>query len=137
MKLLVKTILLIMLPFLSFGQEYAFYRGPEQNDVDSAQRAFKDNINDTARMAACHELAFYFADFKIDSSFYFSNQQLVLARKLGFKLWEADALDFSGYVLWRLGNYPEALQRFLKGIRIAEDPASEGAEWGLARFDTK
>ena len=86
-------------------------------------------------MAACHELAIYFAESKRDSCYYFSDQELVLARKLGFKLWEADALDLSAFVLWRLGNYPEALHKFLDGIKIADDPASEKRTWGLERFN--
>jgi signal transduction histidine kinase len=115
-------------------KSYAFSHDPDMIDIDSVQAAFKSNVSDTAQIIACHFLAWYFSDFKRDSCFYFSNQEQVLARKLGFKIWEADALDFSGYVSWRLGNFPEALQTFFKGIEIAEDPASEKDNWGLERF---
>jgi signal transduction histidine kinase len=130
-------MLLIMLPYLSLGQQrYAFYHVPVKKDYDIAQAALKTNLSDTARMAAYHESGFYFAGSNLDSCLYFFEQELVLARKLGLKLWEADALDFTGFVKWRLGNYPGALQDFLTGIEIAQDPASEGARWSLARFDT-
>src|SRR5215470_9115181 len=131
-----ETFLLIFLLFAApvfaqHGQGYAFYR--ISGNYDSAQAALKTNLSDTARMAAYHELGFYLVGSKLDSSLYFFDQELILARKLRSKLWEADALDFTGFVLWRLLKYPGALQRFLTGIKIAEDPASEGANWGLAR----
>src|SRR5260221_5099138 len=117
MKAVLKMMLLLMLPALSFGQQYAYYHNTEKSDYDSAQAALKNTISDTARMAACHDLALYFAESNRDSCYYFSDQELVLARKLGFKLWETYALDLSAFVLWRLGNYPEALHRFLNGIK--------------------
>jgi signal transduction histidine kinase len=116
-------------------QGYTFYRPPGIG-FDSAKAVFKSKISDTLRMAACYDLAYYFSDANRDTCFYYSNQQQVLAEKLGLKLWEAVALDFSAYVLWHVGDYPGALQRFLKGIEIAENPASEGSNWGLSRFDT-
>jgi len=135
MKQLLQTILLILVHSMSFGQQYAYYHAPDKTDYDSAQATLLNTMSDTARMAACHQLGFYFAGSNRDSCYYFLNRQLGLARKLGLKLWEADALDNTAFVLWRLGNYPEALQRFLDGVKIAEDPASEKNAWGLERFN--
>ncbi len=85
-------------------------------------------------MTIYRRFGFYYAESKRDSSFYFINLHLAIARKFGLKLWEADALDNTAYALWRLGNYPGALQRFLQGIKIAEDPASEKSTWGVERY---
>jgi signal transduction histidine kinase len=132
------TIMLwIILPSLSFGQGYSFYTPPDSVQLASARAAFKSNFSDTARMAACHELGYDYVGSKPDTSFYYYDQERVLARKLGLKLWEASALDLTGFLLLHKGNYPEAFQRFLAGIKISEDPTSEDTNWGLARFNTK
>jgi tetratricopeptide (TPR) repeat protein len=130
-----KMTLFAMLPAVSLGQRYAFYNIPDSSEAVSAMAVLKYTANDTARMVACHELAEYFAGEK-DSCYYFSKREFGLARKFGFKIWEAAALDFIGFSSWRLGNYPEALQCFLDGIKIADDPASEKITWGLERFNT-
>ena len=119
MKQLLETVLLTMLSSLCFAQQYAFYDLPDSSDYNSASAALKYTANDTAQMAACHELALYFAGSNRDSSYYFSKRELGLARKFGFKIWEADALDLIGFSSWHLGNYPEALQCLLEGIKIA------------------
>ncbi|HLX91907.1 MAG TPA: tetratricopeptide repeat protein, partial [Puia sp.] len=137
MKSFFKITLFQLLPILLFSQQYAFYHLPDENQYDSLEKAFPGITNDTVRMAAYHELAFYLAESKRDSAFYFLDQELNLSRKFNLKIWECDALDNSAYLLWRLGNYPEALRRFLEGIEIAEDPLSEKSAWGVARFSAE
>src|SRR6516164_4837083 len=86
------TIMLwIILPSLSFGQGYSFYTPPDSVQLASARAAFKSNFSDTARMAACHELGYDYVGSKPDNSLYYYDQERVLARKLGLKLWEASA----------------------------------------------
>jgi two-component system NtrC family sensor kinase len=134
MKALLKMMILLLLPAVLFGQQYEYYRFPDKTEFDSLRKVFPAIKSDTERMAVYRRFGFYFLEAKRDSSFYFLDHQLVLARKFGLKLWEADALDNSAYILWRLGNFPEALQRLLLGIKIAEDPASEKNTWGFAKF---
>jgi tetratricopeptide (TPR) repeat protein len=136
MKLFLIITLLLSTALLSPGQRYAYYNFPTEQQHDSLQRVMGDITNDTVRMAAYRSLAFYLAESKRDSSFYFLNQDLILARKFGLKLRQADALDNSAYMLWRLGDFPGALKRFLEGIKIAQDPASEKNSWNLAGFTT-
>ncbi len=134
MKLFIKIILFLMLPVLSYTQNYPYYNLPGQNQFDSLQTVLKRATNDTIRMAAYRDLGRYYSELKKDSALYFNEQQLLLARKLGLKLWEADALDVAGYMLWNLGNYPRALQYLLQGIKIAEDPATEKNIWRISKF---
>ena len=115
MKSFFRIILFQLLPILLFSQKYAFYRLPDESQYDSVVKAFPGITNDTVRMTAYHELAFYLLESKRDSAFYFLDQELNLSRKFNLKIWECDALDNSAYLLWRLGNYPEALRRFLEG----------------------
>jgi two-component system, NtrC family, sensor kinase len=137
MKSFIKIMLLQLLPTLLLGQQYSFYHFPDENQYDSVVKVFPSITNDTLRMAAYHEFGFYLLESKRDSSYYFLDQELILSRKFDLPLWECDALDNSAYLLWRLGNYPEALRRFLEGINIAENPASEKSAWGLARFSAE
>jgi two-component system NtrC family sensor kinase len=134
MKLLIIFLLLFMLPGLSFSQRYAYYNFPTDEQHDSLQQVFADITNDTVKMVAYRSFAFYLSESKRDSAFYFLNLDLASAKKFGLKLWEADALDNSAYMLWRLGNFPGALQRFFEGIEIAENPATEKDSWNLAGF---
>ena len=48
---------------------------------------------------------------------YFMEQQLVLAKQLKLKLWEADAFDNIGYVSFQLTNYPKVVASFYRGIK--------------------
>jgi signal transduction histidine kinase len=135
MNTFLKIMLFIMLPAVALGQQYAWYISIDEKGHDSVEDALKGNISDTARMLAYHELGFYFHGLDQDSCYIYFNKELVLARKFSFKIWEIDALDNSAWAIWRQGNSPEALQRFLEGIKIAEDPASEKNAWNMARFD--
>jgi two-component system, NtrC family, sensor kinase len=137
MKSIFKLVLFQLLPTFLFSQQYAFYHLPNESQYDSVEKALPGIRNDTVRMAAYHELAFYLLESKRDSAFYFLDQELNLSRKFNLKLWECDALDNSAYILWRLGNYPEALRRFLNGMEIAGDPAIEKSVWGITRFSAE
>ena len=50
---------------------------------------------------------------------------MAIARKLDFKLDEANALREKAYALLNMGNYPRSLQTILSALKIAEDPKSE------------
>jgi two-component system NtrC family sensor kinase len=124
----------LTLPVLASGQRFNYYNFPSKHQHDRLELAYKSFTTDTQRLAACHDFAFYFSVSKRDSALYYTKQQLALSKKFGFKLWEADALDGYAFILWRIGNYPEALQSFLAGIKIADDPATEKNIWHLQTF---
>jgi tetratricopeptide (TPR) repeat protein len=50
---------------------------------------------------------------------------LTVARKLNFKLNEADALTWMGYAFLNMVNYPMSLQTLLSSLAIAENPKIE------------
>ncbi len=60
-----------------------------------------------------------------DSSYFYAEQQLSLARSLQLKLNEAYALNDMGYAQLNMGNYPKSLRFLLAALEIAEDPESE------------
>src|SRR4030095_10236849 len=66
-----------------------------------------------------------YEEIKPDSSFYYSKNQLILARKSKLRLNEAIALNAMAYALKNMGNYPASLQTYLSAKEIAEDTKVE------------
>ena len=120
MRSLLKTILLLLLPFFSNSQESRF---------DRLKRELKNAANDTLRMAYYTELGGYYYERKIDSALYSSEQSILLAQKLKLKLWEAWESGIKGDILMVMKNYPASYQYILRGLKIAEDPESEKSFW--------
>jgi tetratricopeptide (TPR) repeat protein len=110
------SILLCLISTISFSQ---------QSFVDSLRNSFLSSPNDTVKLQSAGSLADHYTEIKPDSAYYFAEQELVLAQKLGYKLSEVYALQQMGYAQMNLGDFTHSLQRLLSGIAIANDPASE------------
>jgi len=96
-----------------------------QKQLDSLHLALKNAANDTVRMHLYAQLGVFYAEVNHDSALFYSEKELSLAKQLKLKIDEAGALDFTGYILYQLGNYPKSLESFLQALKIAEDLASE------------
>jgi len=127
MKDLFRIVLLLLLPFLSFGQY-------DQNYIDSMETALTNAVNDTVRLEINRELGFYFQDSDSDIGLEYHQEQLRLAQKLDLKLWEADAYQQVGYCLRWLDNLPGSYESYMKALRILEDPTSSENGWGYQNF---
>src|SRR5688500_4716085 len=101
------------------------YSKAQQPDIDSLRHEIQIAQNDTVKMVLFATLTEAYKELKSDSSFYFGEQILPIARKFNFKVDEADALAQMGYALMNMGNYPRSLQILLSALAIAEDPKSE------------
>jgi len=88
-------------------------------------------------METYQELNWYYQEVNRDSSIFYSNLALPIAKRLKLKLHEANILDNKGYVLMHLGNYPKSLESFLLALKIAEDPASEDDNYKLYWYSIK
>ena len=97
----------------------------QQPNIDSLRHEIEIAQNDTIKIILFSTITEAYAETKPDSSVYFAEQLLMLARKLNLKLNEADALDQMGYAFLNMGNYPRSLQTLLSALAIAEDPKSE------------
>ena len=86
------------------------------------------------RMRLSRSLGWHYQDRNRDSSLYFHEQELALAKNLHLKLWEADAFDQAGWVLSQLKNYALSLQYFLEGIKILENEDCEKNIWLITLF---
>src|SRR6056297_2116742 len=117
MKDLFRIVLLLLLPFLSLGQYDQIY-------IDSMKTALTDAVNDTVRLNINRELGFYFQDSDADIGLGYHQEQLKLAKKLNFKIWEADAHQQVAYCLRWMDNLPGSYESYMKALRIVEDPSS-------------
>ena len=120
MKSALKIVLLLLLPSLAHAQEISDFLKDRRKEADSLLIALNHTLNDSLRIEICIQLAYYFNEVERDSSFYYSNQALLLAQKLGNKLKEVQAYESSGNTLNQLGNYPKSLVYVLNGIKIVE-----------------
>ncbi|MBP9703678.1 MAG: tetratricopeptide repeat protein [Chitinophagales bacterium] len=134
MKLFLKISLFILIPAFASAQQDVYFETWSNSQADSMLILLKTTDNDTTKMFLSRCLGFHYQETNRDSSLYFHQQQLVLARKLQFKLWEADALDQAGWVLSYLKNYPLSLEYFIEGINILENPDCEKNIWMLTIF---
>jgi tetratricopeptide (TPR) repeat protein len=134
MKSFIKIILLLLLPAFSIAQQNPYWEELTRKQIDSLRLVLKNTSNDTLRMGIARSFGFYYMDIKRDSALYFLEEQLVLAKQLKLKLWEADAFDNIGFASFQLTNYPRSLQAFIEGLKIAEDKESEKNIWQISKF---
>ena len=136
------TFLFFFIFFGAAGQrlpavEKTLYYAARTN-LDSMRLAVQNTTNDTIRMGTSRFLSWSYLEINRDSSIFYNKQALSLARKLKLKLNEVDILDAQGYLLYTLGNFPEALKSSLLALKIAEDPLVEKDPFTLKweRFKT-
>lgn len=101
------------------------YAGRSELSIDSLKHILLTTTNDTLKLSCAGNLAEAYAETSPDSAWVYAERELLLARKLGFRLNECYALNHIGYALMNLGNYPRSLEVLLEAITVAEDPASE------------
>jgi len=94
-------------------------------EVQSLKLRMASTSNDTLRIGMLDSLALAYSEVDLDSSLYYSEEEINLCQKLGYRLSEAFAMNNKGYALLNRGNYPNALRIFLAGLQIAEDKQSE------------
>ncbi len=99
--------------------------------LNSLQQELKNTTNDSVRMNLYDKLGWYYAEINRDSALSYFELALPVARKLNQKLYEADALNGTGYILSQSGNYPKALESLLDAQKIAGTPSSEKNAWDL------
>ena len=93
--------------------------------IDSLENELAASNNDTMRLILLGQVAEKYSEINYDSSFYYAEEVLPIARKLRFKLDEAVALRLMIYAQINLGNFPRALQYLLPAIEMVSDPSSE------------
>ena len=124
-----KILFLLGLPFFVTAQF-------QRNQLDSMHRVLKHAANDTIRMDACLKLGAYYDDVNLDSSVYYSEKGIVIAKQLQLNLNEAEMLTNMSWPLVKMGNYPRSLKVLNQALEIAGDPANEKNTWHLLKGQT-
>ncbi len=121
--------LLCLLPLCSIAQIDATWGYINAQQADSLKLSLQREKNDTVRMAAYRSLGFYYQDYIADSGYYYHEQQLVLAKKLNMKLWQADAYSQTGYCLATLGDLMKSYDYHSASMKLAADEKNEADNW--------
>ncbi len=127
MKFVLRIIFLFLVPGFASAQD-------EQRYVDSLLTALKNAANDTMRMDINRQIGLYLQNGTPDIALPYHEAQLELAKKLKFKIWEADAYQQAAYCNRFLVNYPVSFEYYMKALKIVEDPASAANVWSYNKF---
>jgi len=110
--------------------------GQSQKTMEDSLRTILERATtDSGKYEAGRTLYTYYEEINRDSSLYYADLNLSLARKHHKKLAEAMTLDTKGYQLLHLGRFSEALECMLGAFSIVEDPRNEKEEgWTLSTY---
>ncbi len=92
----------------------------QQKKIDSLKRLLSTSSSDTSTVTLQRKLAHSYLYSKPDSSFLLAQQGLVLATKINFLEGQAKCYKEIGEAKEQMGSYPDAMQDYLKYLRIAE-----------------
>jgi len=134
MKRYIKFFFFLLIPSLLVAQKNPYWENPPKEEINRMRTEFKDELNDSIRMYMSRRLGTYYFEINTDSSLYFLENELSIAKKLNLKLWEADAWCQIGYVSSLMSNYSKALSSLLTALKISEDEASEKNIWRISYF---
>ena len=96
--------------FAAVGQEHV---------TDSIKRLLVLTQQDTKRVLLLSELAGTYQFFNSDTAIVLAQQAIALAQKLQFSKGESRALTRLGEVMRVRGEFPQALEANLKGLRLS------------------
>ncbi|MBC7828265.1 MAG: tetratricopeptide repeat protein [Chitinophagaceae bacterium] len=112
-----KEIFLIASMFANFTELFA--QLTKTHNIDSLQQILLSSGEDTNRIWALNNLGRNIQDS--DTTIILAGQAIALSQKLGFKKGEAEAYNNIGYWFTQKGDYPKALENYLKAIKLSED----------------
>ena len=136
--LLIKTALLalamILIQDASLAQQNAHISGPTENQIDSLLHRFSIETSDQLRMGIARELGLFYTEADQDTAMYFVDMQLQLARSLGERLWEGDALRRLGFLIFTQGRYSESFSLNSQALTLFTDASTERQVWEPGRL---
>jgi signal transduction histidine kinase len=127
-----RSSLVVLLFILIHNHLYA-----QQQSIVSLKNAYLQAKTDSSRQLACLDLNVYYNEVNRDSALYYIEERLTIARRSGYKLLEAIALNNKGYQKTQTGKYAEALQCIMASLKITQDPENrEINSWKISQFPT-
>ena len=92
-----------------------------QQNIAGLKEAYLVAKDDSTKQNALLNLVNHYNEIDRDSALYFNEQRLVIAKKIGYKLLEAAALNAKGYQKIQKGEYAEALKCLQESLKITQD----------------
>ncbi len=126
MRILIKMALFLLFPFSVTAQI-------EQTQLDNMRRVLQYADNDTIRMDACFNLGLFYDDVNLDSSIFYCEKGISIAKRLNLKLNEAELLMDISFPLSKIGNYPLSLKVLMQAKELTENSANEKNTWRLSQ----
>ena len=126
--ILCRLIFSCALFFFSFFPDQTFAQ--QKRPVDSIQNLLRLADKDTRRVDLLAALAFAYYLYKPDSALYLAQEGYDLAQKIGYVKGQALHLNRMANAYTTLGDYPNAIQLFVKSQKISEAINDKG---GIAR----
>jgi len=133
MKRWIQCLWLIALPCYGLAQN-PIYKTPNRHEADSMIVTLGKLPNDSVRMYMEGELSPFYFDKNIDSSLYYGQNALIIAKRLHLPLWQAFIDNSVGYASYQKGNYVSALKILLEAYKISSDETTEQHIWHLSAF---
>ncbi len=130
MKLVAQFVLYLLLS-VSLAAQNPLYKYISPQEARVLQKRLAHEKNDTLKLVILKDLSYYYQVINQDTSNLYAKQELKIAEKLKFEIWQAQALWFIGYSSYIMGNTPEAYQANKRAIAILQNPRCEQNIWGL------
>lgn len=99
-------------PGTTVGQTFQIY------NIDSLKKVLSAPLHDTNRIKALNNLGRNYQNS--DTVLILADEAMRLSQQVGFKQGEVEAYNNMAYWFNQKGNYPKALEYYLKAIRLAE-----------------
>jgi two-component system NtrC family sensor kinase len=114
MKRVALTILLMQ--FFSLADSQNRFSNP-----DSLKTVLDTTSQDTTKVLLFADLSFTYAFLQLDTSIFYAQKAISLARQLKYKKGEAAGMDSYGWALWASGNYDKAIEAALKSLNLYKE----------------
>src|SRR5678809_173387 len=89
-------------------------------NADSIEQEFGSKRDDKEIDSIFENLFLRYAWYKEDSALFYTQKEIMLAKKLNSSLLESRALSRYGYILGLLGDYPQGIEYLLRALKNSE-----------------
>ena len=125
MKIYLRIILLLLLPFSSLAQ---------QNPTDSLRKIFFNSKDDSVTFKAATHLYDFYEETNRDSAFFYADQCVQISRRNNKKLNESFFLNRKAYQQLNTGRYAASLNNLLEAFDLCENTANNKLYWDVGTF---
>lgn len=117
-----RNLIVFFLSVLCFVTSYA-----QDQQADSLLKVLKklDDNEHKSLIEVNNALAWSYRDERPDSSLYYANTALLLAREFGYQDLEIQAINYSGVAYRNLSNFSKAFEKYLEALKLSEETGNQ------------